>query len=98
MRFDVLQEAKIKADLETINKRERNEINREKGGEVTFDDLDVRDDLDATANYATKARQQLNQSVPDVSQSYDLNDRRTPMQKRDPNAPYTPQYQTEQQQ
>ena len=43
--------------METINKRERNEINREKGGEVTFDDLDVRDDLDATANYATKARQ-----------------------------------------
>ena len=94
MRFDVLQEAKIKADLETINKRERNEINRERGDDVTIDNLDVRDDLDATANYATQARHQLNQSLPDVSASYDVNERRTPI-RRDPNAPYTPQYQIE---
>ena len=94
MRFDVLQEAKIKADLETINKRERNEINREKGDDVTFDNLDVRDDLDATANYAGQAHKQLDQSYPDVSASYDVNQRRTPI-RRDPNAPYTPQHKTE---
>ena len=52
MRYDEQQEAKIKADLETINKRERNEISKERG--IQIDDLDVRDDLDATQNYEPK--------------------------------------------
>ena len=51
MQFDVQQEAKIKADLDRINKRERNEINKEKG--LSIDDLDVREDLDVTQNYST---------------------------------------------
>ena len=52
MQFDVQQEAKIKADLDRINKRERNEINKEKG--LSIDDLDVREDLDVTQNYSTQ--------------------------------------------
>ena len=52
MEFDVRQEAKIKADLETINRRERNEISKERGGGVQLEDLDVREDLDVTQNYS----------------------------------------------
>ena len=51
MEFDVRQEAKIKADLERINRRERNEISKERGGDIQIEDLDVREDLDVTQNY-----------------------------------------------
>ena len=40
-----------------MNKRERNEISRERGGDRTFDNLDVRDDLDATG-FATLGQKQ----------------------------------------
>ena len=96
MEFDVQQEAKIKADLDRINKRERNEINKEKG--ISLEDLDVREDLDVTQNYNTQPQkaENLNRSSY-VTQSHDGTlPGRQHLKRRDPNAAYVPEaYQPE---
>ena len=91
MQFDVQQEAKIKADLDRINKRERNEINKEKG--ISLEDLDVREDLDVTQNYSTTQPPQPQQAENNQrSSSYVTQslEGRQHLKRRDPNAAYVP--------
>ena len=95
MRFDVQQEAKIKADLVQLNRRERNEINKEKGGgEIRIEDLDVREDLDVTQNYGSQQPQvpplAPKEKFSAVNQSHDFGGGKSTLKRRDPNAAYVP--------